>query len=320
MFEFNLVKPSDGSKCWHMENNKPDIGIYACFIDFGNPKVLGQSYSIAPFIEVPLNEKEKKSRVIFRLSWGLAYLTKKFDVETNHKNVAIGSHWNAFIQYRFLWHLNINEKLRLEPGIGISHASNGRAQVPNLGLNLISGSLGLTYKLSSLPKDVKVTDSCTRAPSRHELMAWYGIGMNEKDPPGGKKLMAHTFSIQYHFNRRNTHKFGAGADLFAEQIYLQDLKDNSLPANTFLEKIRIGPKFCYSYNIGRMSLPIEVGYYALSQVNSDGPVFSRFGIRYTGPKGLVVNFSLKTHFAIAHHFEAGFGYRLPLKKRVSVKG
>ena len=112
MVEVNLVKPSDGSKLWHLENNLPDVGLCATFIDFGNPSQLGQSISLAPFIEIPLNVKVRASRPIFRISWGLAYLTRRFDINENHKNIAIGSlniasqvaQWDLIDEYHFVVH------------------------------------------------------------------------------------------------------------------------------------------------------------------------------------------------------------------------
>lgn len=315
MLEINLVKPSDGSKLWHLENNLPDVGLSATFIDFGNPSQLGQSISLAPFIEIPLNVKVRASRPIFRISWGLAYLTKRFDINENHKNIAIGSHWNAFVQYRFLWNINLSEKLRLEPGLGISHVSNGRMQVPNLGLNLISAHLGLTLKLSDPKCEFTKIDSSTKAKTKHELLAWYAFGVNEKDPPGGPKLPAHTLSFNYFFNKRNTHKIGAGLDLYYEESHVKDLENFNKPHDAFVDKMRAGIKFAYSYNVGRISFPLEFGYYFYSHYNDDGPFFHRFGIRYTGNKGLFLQFGMKSHWVVAYHFDLGIGYRLPLGKK-----
>ena len=319
MAEINLVKASDGCKLWQLENNKPDFGLCATFMDFGNPKVLGQSYSISPFIEIPLNVKVRASRPIFRISWGLAYLTKKFDIVENHKNIAIGSHFNAFVQYRFMWHFDLSEKFRLEPGIGISHVSNGRFQVPNLGLNLVSLNLGLTYKINDLVCKKPVIDSSTQVASRHELLFWGAFGINDNYPPGNAKMNAYTLSLNYFYNKRNTSKFGLGTDIYYEESYLRELDQYGKSYQTALDHLRIGLKFCYSYNVGRISLPIEMGYYAFSKNNEDGPIFHRFGIRYTGAKGLMIQFACKTHWAIAYHFDIGLGYRLPLKKKKSVK-
>lgn len=319
MGEVNFVKATDGCKLWHLENNKPDFGVCLTYMDFGNPKTLGSSISISPFIEIPLRSKQKWTVPIVRVSWGLAYVTKKFDIKENHKNIAIGSHWNAFVQYRFQWNINLNEKFRFEPGFGISHVSNGRFQVPNLGLNLVTVNLGLTYKINDLTCEKPTIDSSTKVPSRHELLVWGGFGINDNYPPGNSKMNAYTVSFNYSYNMRNTSKFGVGADVYYEESYLREMDQYFIPYSTALDQVRIGAKFCYSYNFGRMSLPIEMGYYVHSKKNEDGPVFHRFGVRYTGKKGLMLQFALKSHWAIAYHFDLGAGYRIPLKKKKVVK-
>jgi len=319
MGEFNLVRATDGCKMWHCENNTPDYGLAFTYMDFGNPKVLGSSYSISPFIEIPLRSRQKASVPIIRVSWGLAYVTRHFDIAENHKNIAIGSAWNAFVQYRFLWHINLNEKFRFEPGLGISHVSNGRFQVPNLGLNLISVNLGLTYKLQDPKCEKTVIDSSTQVPSRHEVLVWGSFGLNDNYPPGNSKMNAYTASFNYSYNMRNTSKFGVGADFYYEESYLRELDQYAIPYSTALDQIRIGAKVCYSYNFGRISLPIEMGAYIWSKKNDDGPIFHRFGVRYTGKKGLMVQFALKSHWAIAYHFDIGVGYRIALKEKNRVK-
>ncbi|HWY11400.1 MAG TPA: acyloxyacyl hydrolase, partial [Bacteroidia bacterium] len=220
MGELNLVKATDGCKMWQLENNKPDFGLSATFMDFGNPKVLGYSLSLSPFVEIPLTAKARPSTPILRISWGLAYVTKCFDIVDNHKNIAIGSHWNAFVQYRFQWNINLSKKFRFEPGIGISHVSNGRFQVPNLGLNLVSVNLGLTYKINDLKCEKTTIDSSTKVPSRQEILVWGAFGINDNYPPGNAKMNAYTLSFNYFYNVRNTSKLGLGADIYYEESYL----------------------------------------------------------------------------------------------------
>lgn len=67
IYEINIVKPTYGNKIWQLENNKPDIGISFQCLDFKNPSQLGYALIIAPFVEIPLNKTQKKSRVIMRI-------------------------------------------------------------------------------------------------------------------------------------------------------------------------------------------------------------------------------------------------------------
>lgn len=312
----DFIKPTYGNKLWMRENNMPDLGVTATLIDFGNPRVLGQCYAVAPFIDIPLNEKVKPSRVILRVCWGVSYLNKDFNAATNHKNVAIGSHWNTYVHFRWFWGLNVSKNFRVEPGLSFSHASNGRSQVPNLGLNVLSFNLGLTYKFLKEEESLKpLTDSSTRRPSKHEVLIWTGAGFNETGAPGGPKYMAYTLAINYYYNKRNTHKFGGGFDICYETQNYHHLTNEGKPAKSWVDVVTLGPKFCYAYIVGRISFPIEMGVYAVSKPKEDGLFFHRIGIRHYCKNGLVLNFSLKSHWAVASHFEYGLGYRFSVKKR-----
>jgi hypothetical protein len=79
--------------------------------------------------------------------------------------------------------------------------------------------------------------------------------------------------------------------------------------------MQLGVKACYAYNIGRISLPIEMGYYAISKPKEDGPIFHRIGIRHYCKNGLILNFTMKSHWAVAAHFDYGIGYRFNVKKK-----
>ncbi|MBS1637967.1 MAG: acyloxyacyl hydrolase [Bacteroidetes bacterium] len=312
----DFIKPTYGNKLWQRENNMPDIGLTFNFINFGNPRQLGYCYALAPFMDIPLNKKIKASRVIMRLCWGVSYLNRDFNIETDPKNIAIGSHWNTFVHFKWFWALNVSKRLRLEPGLSFSHASNGRAQVPNLGLNVISANLGITYKFLQEEEKMKpLDDSASVWPSKHEILVWAAGGFNETGFPGGPKYAAYTFGINYYYNKRNTHKFGGGVDICYETQNYVHLENAGHPAKSWMDIVTIGPKFCYSYNVGRISFPVEMGVYAVSKPKEDGLFFHRIGVRHYCKNGLVINFSLKSHWAVASHFEYGLGYRFSVKKR-----
>jgi hypothetical protein len=313
--ELNIGKPAWGHKLWHCENNLPDIGINVSMIDFRNPSQLGYAFSIAPYAEIPLNATAKRSRVVMRLCWGVAYLNKCFDVKTNPKNIAIGSHINSFVQFRWFWHLQLSKRLRFEPGFTFSHCSNARAAVPNLGLNVVTLNAGFNYsipsKSTSKPANV---DSLCRAQSRHEILVYGAFGYNQREVDADHYYCA-LFSAEYHFNKRNTHKFGFGTDVFIDQNYLIDYKQDLGRSATGLDNTRITAKFCYSYNIGRISFPVDIGYYVYEKTHPDGPVCSRIGVKYYTSSNLVFSVGLRTHFAVAYDFEYGIGYRFNLKKK-----
>lgn len=313
--EVDFVKPTYGNKRWHHENNFPDIGISFNFIDFANPKQLGRCYALSPFIEIPLNKKVRASRPVLRICWGFSYLTKRFDINDNPKNIAIASHLNTFVQWKLFWHINLSKKLRLEPGLSFAHASNGRSQVPNLGLNVVSLNLGMTFKFEKHPVVSTLLDSGSVWPSKHEIIIWDAVGFNEHEPPGGPKYFCNTFGVNYYYNVRNTSKWGGGFDISYDTQNKYHLETSGHPSNTWTDVLQLGVKVCYAYNVGRISFPIEMGYYAISKPKEDGPLFHRIGIRHYCKNGLILNFTMKSHWAVAAHFDYGVGYRFSIKKK-----
>jgi hypothetical protein len=313
IYEIDVSKPTLGNKLWHLENNKPDVGLSFQCVDFKNPAQLGYAFTVSPFIEIPFNKKVKASRLFIRLCWGATYITKDFDIHKNPKNIAIGSHVNSFVQFRWFWHLQLSKNLRFEPGIAFTHASNGKYQNPNLGLNVVSLNAGLNILIPS-KKQIVVTkiDSSTKVKSKNEFMTFAAVGFNQRGI-ADKELKTLVISAAYQRNLRNTHKFSAGLDFFYDQNYSIDYENTLLTQPKGVDKFRLSARLGYSYNVGRISFPIEVGCYVFQKVNPDAIVVSRLGVRYYARSGLVAHFGLRTHFAVAYNFEYGLGYRFFIK-------
>ncbi|MGE0567515.1 MAG: acyloxyacyl hydrolase [Bacteroidia bacterium] len=313
-YELSIGKPTLGNKLWHLENNKPDIGVNLTLMDYANPSQLGYGIVVAPFADIPLKEKATKARFHMRLSWGLAYMTKHFDVKTNQKNGAIGSKFNSYVQFKWYWHLPISPSVRLEPGFMFSHVSNARAKSPNLGLNIIGVGLGVHFTKKGNPVNVEKVDSNTRVRSRHEFVVINGYGINDAEVYG-RKYLTSSLAMSYHFNKRNTHKFGIGFDVYYEENYVKDLDVEGITERTLIDELRYGPKLAYSYNLGRVSFPVEFGVYLRQLANPDGMFFHRIGVRYYAANNLIASVGLRTHWAVAYCFEFGIGYRFNLKKK-----
>jgi hypothetical protein len=218
------------------------------------------------------------------------------------------------VQFRWFYHLQINDRLRFEPGLTFSHASNGKARNPNLGLNVVSLTAGINYLISSKQKpEIRSVDSSTRARSKNELVISAAIGFNERNI-STPELRSYLFSVAYNRNVRNTHKFSAGCDLFYDDNYVLDYKEMLQSDPKGINNLRIGAKVGYSYNVGNVSLPVEMGYYVFQKVNPDAIIYTRLGVRYYHPSGFIASFGLRTHFAVAYTFEYGVGYRLNFRK------
>jgi hypothetical protein len=316
-FELNYVKPATGKKLWHYENNFPERGVGFTYYNLGNPKQLGNLYATYYFYDIPLNQKPKPFRLYLRVGEGLAFAPVHFNSITNHKDEVLSSPVNAYINFKWYWRWDINPWLRWEAGFNFSHASNGRFEVPNLGVNLVSVNSGLIYKFHTKTKTpITQIDSSTKAKSRHELLFWAAAGLNQFGEPGGKHYLAQSYSAAYYYNKRNTHKFGAGIDVYYNAANYAQLEGQGDTLTNKLLNIQIGVKLAYAYNIGRLSLPVEMGYYVYTKYKSDGMFFHRIGIRYYFKNNVVGIITLKTNWGVANYVEFGVGYRIPLKSKI----
>lgn len=311
--EINLFKQASGYYKWHRINNFPFYGLCLNYETLGNIQKLGSSIAIAPYLEFPFHKKEKSILFKMKMAWGLAYITKRFDVENNHKNIAIGTHLNTFIQFRFLWQIKLSSYFFLNPNITFIHVSNCRFSVPNLGINTVYPSFGLVYNFKENKRYLSVQDSSSDKTTKHEVLLFSAMGVNEVEPPTGEKLWAWSSGINYYYNIHQNQQIGAGTDVFYEQSLAVESKkdDTSKVKYDFNNTFSSGIKLCYAYNFGRITPLLEMGYYVYMPNGRfpNGVFYHRLGCRYYFRKGLVAHFSLKTHFGVAYHIEVGIGYR-----------
>lgn len=314
--EINFVKPATGDKLWHHENNFLERGVGFAYFNLDNPTQLGNVYAIFAFYEIPLHKKEKPFRLYMRLAPGLAYTPVHFDPIENHKNNIISSPINAYVNFKWFYRWDLSKHWRVEGGLNFSHASNGRAVVPNLGVNLVTLNTGLVYKFLSdkAPAKEITIDSSSKVPSRNELSFWAAYGLNQVEVLGAQ-YVAQSYSGTYYYNKRNTHKFGGGIEVCYNPANIAQMKLSGDTLSSNIQNVQLGIKFSYCYSIGRWSLPVEMGYYAITHFKGDGLFFHRIGVRYHFKNNIMVVMGLKTNWAVANFFDLGLGYRIPLKKK-----
>lgn len=312
--EVNYVKPTSGNKSWHQRTHYPERGVGFSFFNLDNPQQLGNLYATYFFYDIPLKKKASPFRIYLRTCEGLALAPVHFNPITNHQNNVISSPINAYVNIKLYYRWDIGKRFRWEGGINFSHASNGRFEQPNLGLNLVTFNTGVVYKI--LPKEKTLLtkiDSITDIKSKNELLAWAGWGLNEVGMPMGRKYMAQTYSTTYYRNLSNTSKLGAGLDISYNAATYHQMQQDSMHLSSKIQNVQLGVKVAYAYTIGRFSLPVEMGCYVYTMDKSSGLIFHRIGMRYYFDNNVVAVITLKTQWAVANYFEFGVGYRFPLK-------
>jgi hypothetical protein len=312
MAEFNFGVNVSGKKYWNHRFKFPEVGASFIYTDFGNLTVLGRAAGLYPYISFPVVNKPKYKFQI-RLGSGIAYLTKPYHVIDNPTNNVIGSKINNVTQLKFLNNIKLNNKWRLLAGVAFTHFSNGNVQKPNLGINVVSGNIGLQY----LPNDNPEKVACDTVENKRRFMALVktGIAINEANVPGAGKYAVYTamalavkplgkvtrlqLGIEYEFRGDN-------------YVTLQ----TSLDRQTAVKRIDVS-RFAVLVGdeilFGNFALSLQLGFYVNKFEQKPFLFYNKNGIVYYVPlikdkPSLFFGVYLKSHKFVADYIEYGMGY------------
>lgn len=296
---------SSGEKEWHKQYLRPSIGVEWQWIDLGNPEELGYANALYSYMRLPLNRGIRLSQEC-RMGIGLVHLSKKYEIPENGKNLAAGSQFNASIFLQYLLGIPLSNRLNLTTGIGITHFSNAAYQIPNLGMNIAALSLGLEW-LSMRPE--QSPEKFKGSKQENELVSFLSFGVNEDFPPGGPKYLALNAAGEYSRGISPRSSLLLRGDLFFNEAIraAMNRRENTRVARE--KAIQMGLAGGYGLNFGDFMLRIMMGAYIIDEYRTHGSIYHRIGMQQQISEHLVAALGLKTHFAKAHHFELGIGWK-----------
>lgn len=317
-FQCYLIKRTDGSQSWHSDYGRPYIGLSYRITDFGNREEIGLGHSVVMMARFPLFPQAQKWQSAIDFGYGLGFIERPFDVESNYKNLASGSTVNAAFSLALTSSYALNPQLKVCGGIDFLHFSNGAARMPNLGLNVPGLLIGLNYRFDfqdqSAPtqsRDEKVPLTKGTEPSSYKRTRAYGaFGLKEIYPPNQGTYSIYAFNAQHHRTVGRKGLWGGGIDLIHDSSLPAKLRRDSgtLKQNTFNSSFRTGIFASAGLQMGPWSAYLQTGAYVTNPVKSDGDVYNRLALHYQFKKGLFLCMNLKSHFGKADYIEWGAGY------------
>mgnify|MGYP006284479309 CR=1 FL=1 len=298
-----------GGKDWHSYYRFPEIGLGVYGSNLGNDKVYGFSYALytyfkSPFITRPIWHLD------YEIAFGLSWLTKKFDVENNYQNIAIGSSTNIYFDAGLMASFRLHSRLYLLSGLQFIHFSNGKITSPNKGLNVVTSSIGLQYFFNenSYGKyNQAKAQKKTFIPSNY-FQGIYAHGIKSISRMEDGFFYASSLSLEYHKKYNRKYNWGLGLDLFYDGT--SGLSENQITADFTTNFFQLGLHASHDLMVGRMALIMQVGGYLWLPGKAEAPIYNRIGLRYTFDSGIIANLSLKSHYAQASFIEFGIGYQL----------
>lgn len=314
--EIGFAKLCAGDQEWHHRLGFPDVGAILHYSGFGDRDVFGQAVGLFPFV----NFKQKLiSSVVLnlRLGFGLAYLDTTYDPFENLTNNVIGSHWNNLTQIQIGVSYQVQPQLKMELSSGLTHYSNGKVVSPNLGINAIQVSLGLTYSLSG-PEQRYQRDTSTASASLRKNRWFFrsGFGVHNSGlgtPP--HSVFTQTLTYVRATSPVNNMWFGT--------TYAFDRSKLQLLA--FTEKYGPRPPGHYASDVslfvgdevmvGNVGIWLICGAYLYNPEYRIKPIYLKLGVQYyfldmKYDHRLFTFVNIKSHLGVADYFEIGLGYKL----------
>lgn len=311
VYELEFSRQDTGYNVWSHLFRYPSRGFAMAYQDYGNPEILGTSFSAFKFLKFPIVQNEKWGFVDFRLGTGISYITRKYDKLQNSKNVAIGSFINGYVNAQFAWRKQFGP-LFLGGGIDFSHISNAYLKTPNLGLNSLTGFATVGFDIGNRKVcvlDKFVEDSLSTIRKFHKWQFHFIFGLKQNLPDHLKARNFGIASIQGLYRKKLSPMWDAefGIDIIYNEANRWFYEINPTPVyEAFLAGGYAGMALSF-YN---MQIYFGIGAYGLNLINPAGWIYDRAGFRFNTNEKWNFSIGIKAHVGIADYLEWGLGYRL----------
>lgn len=296
------MKSMYGMKEWHQVYNFPEVGILAKWSSLGNTATLGSATTLAAIFSAPAFARGRFTYQL-EMAGGLAYLSKKFDHESNYKNIAIGSHINAYIMLGHRLRFRLTPSVSMIGSMSFDHYSNAAYALPNLGLNYPTTSLGLQWHPNH--KDTTYMVPIASAFSKPRWTIAFGVGIKESTYFRAVKYPAFSLIAERQWTLSRKSFLAPGIDVMLDRSKQFAINDTA----NIAQNIQAGIHVNYGLWIDDFRVSLAMGVYLLDQIRTEGRLYHRAGMQYYFDKHWGMQLNLKTHFFKADYFELGATYR-----------
>lgn len=322
--ELDLVYQTQGNFAWERYYKLPRYGISMRYLDLGKPReILGDGFSIAPYMDFGFLQHRTYS-IHFLIACGLAYLNLPYDIKTNSRQTAIGSHWNNHTSFQIRVEHSFLTKHALFLGASLSHTSNGAYKSPNLGLNYLSGVVGIGLNSQKQQTYERLQDNLVseidKGDPHFSFQLEWGATWKETRIPNGPKYLINYWTTDFGYQYTNYKSWRIAVDMENNHLasYFSDyteLRNNKKQAAK--DGLRLNVYGGHQWLFGGISLSLKAGYQFLRNISLDDyPVVTKLDLCYLVPYAFLnrvkpyLGISLKTHFGTAEYIGVMVGLRL----------
>lgn len=310
-YEISLSRQTTGKALWSRAYKKPEYGIALVYADFGDKNVFGQGIGLLPFLN--FKRHYKPFNLNMKVGVGLAYITKTYHPISNPTNNGIGGHFNNLTRFELGLQKNIFQQLSASANLSVTHYSNGNTEQPNLGLNILGASVGLTYLFN--PSTTQYPDTLPQHDKRFKVSLHAGFGVGSIIVNGGPNYPVYIAGL--YLNRKVSIKgrvmFGINYEYHYSTRRFIELM-GSFNENKKLKASQIIVMGGYELLLNHFSIPVQIGTYVYNPFLKKGNVVVKLGAKYHFKDTYQVNrfnpyigIFLKAHGASADFTEMAVG-------------
>lgn len=306
-FQVNVGLWTDGGKSWHHSYNYPRFGIGYYRSGLSNRNIYGELNAVFAYVDRYYLNMQRKFNFGNRLSFGVGIINKRFDLENNSTNLAIGSNLNAYINYSLETSYRIFSNTSMKLGAGITHVSNGNYRQPNKGLNFFTGFTGITYTFQN--QAVRSSFIPEEDNSRHRFLLLASYGMKQISRKLDMSFPVYGISGEYTRLITGNSWGGAALTCYYDPSLEKELSLNDTVQTSSADRVRVTLNLAYELKMGRISYVFQPGIYLKNPFKQPGIISNKLSVRYQINSRLVAGVTVKAHwFAIADLFEWSIGY------------
>lgn len=214
-----LEFPSQQQYPWQQYLNNATVGIGLSWMDMGH-KMLGHSFAVYPYILLNAIDTDF-FQMRFKVAGGIAGVTEHWytqedqDPEHYYKptvNTVFGCYHNVYLSAGVQLNVPISRSLALGTEFAYLHMSNGRTNMPNIGLNALYGSLGITATFNQEVKKKPVT--FPSLPYGWALNITGAAGLQKPDIEDVRRYLISSFHAGAVYQVNDWYGVGFGLDVF----------------------------------------------------------------------------------------------------------
>ena len=237
---FGLELPSQQQRPWQQYLNNATVGVGLTWLDLGH-EMLGHSFSLYPYILLNAISTDY-FQMRLKVAGGLAAVTEHWytqeDQNPDHYyeptvNTIFGCTLNVYLNAGLQLSVPITKYLDAGAEFGFIHMSNGRTNMPNIGLNALYGSVGVTATFNSevKKKPVHFPDQ----PYGWALNITGSAGSQQSDIADPHKFLISSFHAGTVYHVNNWYAVGLGLDVFYNDAVTKNTSRNLYCDGDFAE-------------------------------------------------------------------------------------